>query len=201
MRFFAENLPGFDTHVGNAWGNAFLDCNGNDQNDILCQASNEGDRFIGRASPFFGLPMFTCSGDGRYSTRASGMSCFSSDMEQNERDGCGWVAAVGSCDRVCVGGFCGVHVPPLEYRGSTNVLYVYVKKYDNERITEGFVWKTVVSVLLVLILLAYLTFIWKRKNMKHTSDVVATNKFQNEVTDEESESSNEDVTHREPAIV
>jgi hypothetical protein len=65
----------------------------------------------------------------------SGKSCFSKDMETNIRDGCDFVSAVGPCNQVCVGGFCGVNDPPLEGRGTTNVLYIYMSEYSTT--TEG----------------------------------------------------------------
>jgi hypothetical protein len=37
-------------------------------------------------------------------------------MEQNERDNCCWVAVVGPCDRICVGGFSGLRDPKPECR-------------------------------------------------------------------------------------
>ena len=77
--------------------------------------------------------MFTCDGQSGYPTTESGKSCFSKDMATNVLDGCDWVSAVGPCNQVCVGGFCGVNDPPLEYRGTTNVLYIYMSEYSTTK--------------------------------------------------------------------
>jgi hypothetical protein len=188
--------------LGNAWGNAFLDCFGDDQDNVLCQASKEEDRILGRASKFYGVPMFTCSGESGYPTRASGKSCFSSDMAENERDGCGLVAAVGPCDRVCVGGLCGVNDPPLEDRGATNVLYVYVKKYDDGTEDENQTSKVLMIVLPIvfaIVVFAFVTWmIWKKKKQnKHATSrsvVVPNSKLSSPdgITDAGSDASNGD---------
>jgi hypothetical protein len=188
--------------LGNAWGNAFLDCLGDDQDNVLCQASKEEDRTLGRASQFFGVPMFTCSGESGYPTRASGKSCFSSDMAENERDGCGLVAAVGPCDRVCVGGLCGVNDPPLEDRGTTNVLYVFVKEYDDNMEDEdqtGKVLKIVLPILFAVGMFIFVTWmIWKKKKQAKLSTsrggVAAKNKLPSPdgITDAGSDASNGD---------
>jgi hypothetical protein len=128
----AGKEPGFDYYLGSSWGNAFLDCYGSDADNVLCQASREEDRDIGRSPSFFGLPMFACNGGSGYPTRESGKACFSTDMATNERDGCEMVASVGTCDRVCVAGFCGANDPPLENRGTTNVLAIYMKAYNGD---------------------------------------------------------------------
>ena len=49
-RFIGGKEPGFDYYLGNAWGNMFLDCSNKDKNNVLCEASTEGDRDIGRDS-------------------------------------------------------------------------------------------------------------------------------------------------------
>jgi hypothetical protein len=130
-QFISGKNPSFPNYLGNAWGNMFLDCSGRDTDHVLCQASKEEDRVLGRNSLFHGIPMFTCSGQSNYPTKESGKACFSKDMEANEQDGCGLVAAVGPCDEVCLGGFCGVNVPPLEGRGTENVLYVYMGDFPS----------------------------------------------------------------------
>jgi hypothetical protein len=198
-RFFAGKVEGFDYHLGNAWGNAFLDCFGDDQDHVLCQASKEEDRTLGRASQFYGVPMFSCSG---YPTRASGKSCFSSDMAENKRDGCGLVAAVGPCDRVCVGGLCGVNDPPLEDRGTTNVLYVYVKEYDDGTEDENQtskVLKIVLPIVFAIVVFAFVAWmVWKKKNRAKQSTsrsvVVTNNKLSSPdgITDTGSDASNGD---------
>jgi hypothetical protein len=128
----AGKEPGFDYYLGSSWGNAFLDCYGPDADHALCEASREEDRSVGRDADFFGLPLFACNGGSGYPTRESGKACFSEDMATNERDGCGMVASVGTCDRVCVAGFCGANDPPLESRGTTNVLSIYMREYKGE---------------------------------------------------------------------
>ena len=170
-RFFAGRVPEYDYYLGNAWGNAFLDCDGDDRDDVLCQASVENDRTIGRNPLFFGIPMFTCSGESDYPTRESGKACFSKDMETNEADGCGFVASVGPCSRVCVGGFCGANDPPLEYRGTTNVLYVYMKEYEGTDKSGGanVVLKIVVPIAVLIVLAGCLLIIWKHKKSNTTN--------------------------------
>jgi hypothetical protein len=110
--------------------------------------------------------MFTCSGGSDYPTRESGKACFSKDMETNEEDGCGMVASVGLCDRVCVAGFCGVNDPPLEYRGSTNVLYVYLKEYDDDKQQSDseLVLKILIPIL-AFVLMTLVTLILVKKRM------------------------------------
>lgn len=136
-RFIGGKIPGFDHYLGNAWGNMFLDCNGVDKNNVICKASMEEDRTLGRDPEFYNLPMFTCSGQSEYPTLESGKACFSKDMETNKEDGCGWVAAAGPCNQVCVGGFCGANDPPIEERGTTNVLYIYMQDYHAEDENNG----------------------------------------------------------------
>ena len=97
-RFVGGKEPGFDYYLGNAWGNMFLDCSNTDSDDVLCKASTESDRFIGRDPQYYNLPMFTCTGQSDFPTAESGKACFSQDMETNVRDGCDWVSAVGPCD-------------------------------------------------------------------------------------------------------
>jgi hypothetical protein len=130
-RFISGKNPSFPNFLGNAWGNMFLDCFGNDAHHVLCQASKEEDCKLGRDSQFQGAPIFTCFGQSSYPTKESGKACFSKDMATNDQDGCGFVAAVGPCDEVCVGGFCGVNMPPLEGRGTTNVLYIYMGEFPS----------------------------------------------------------------------
>ena len=133
-RSIGGRVPGFDYFLGNAWGNMFLDCANGDVDNVLCGASTEDDRNIGRDSQYYGLPMFTCDGQSGYPTTEAGKACFSKNMETNIRSGCDWVAAVGPCKQVCVRGFCGINIPPLEHRGTTNVLYIYMSEYS---ITKG----------------------------------------------------------------
>jgi hypothetical protein len=129
-RLMGGRYPGFDFYLGNAWGNMFLDCSNADKDNVLCEASTEVDRAIGRDPLYYGLPMFTCDGQSGYPTTESGKSCFSKDMKTNILDGCDFVSAVGPCNQVCVGGFCGVNDPPIEGRGTTNVLYIYMSEYS-----------------------------------------------------------------------
>lgn len=56
----------FPYQLGQAWGNKFLDCNpqgGKDAGHVLCQASTEQDRKIGRAEDYWAYAMFTCAGN------------------------------------------------------------------------------------------------------------------------------------------
>ena len=179
-RFFAGKVPEFDYYLGNAWGNAFLDCDGDDRDDVLCQASVENDRIIGRDPQFFGIPMFTCSGESDYPTRESGKACFSKDMETNEADGCGFIASVGPCSRVCVGGFCGVNDPPLEHRGTTNVLYVYMKKFEGtEQSDTGTSTNLIIAIVITIAVLIFLFMcslvIWKHKKSNTTNHSFVSN--------------------------
>jgi hypothetical protein len=131
-RLISDRNPEFEHYLGNAWGNMFLDCDGDDADHNLCLASAEVDRSLGRDTNYYSLPLFTCTGGERsddYPTFESGKACFSKDMATNIQDGCGFVAAAGPCDEVCVGGFCGVNVPPTEGQGTTNVLYVYMSDF------------------------------------------------------------------------
>jgi hypothetical protein len=127
-----EYRDDFPHAIGQAWGNMFLDCAGADADQAMCQASAEKDRDIGRDPANHHLAMFTCSSNGSddnaflYPLADMGKSCFSDTMERNEEGGCGYVAAVGPCDRVCLAGFCGANQPPVEGRGTTNVVYVYM---------------------------------------------------------------------------
>jgi hypothetical protein len=191
-KFIADSEPGFDYYLGNAWGNAFLDCFGDDKDHVLCQASTEVDRPIGRDSQFFGLPMFTCSGGSTYPTRESGKACFSKDMETNEEDGCDLVASVGLCDHVCFAGFCGVNDPPLEHRGATNVLYVYMKEYDDGKgqVNSDLILKIGIPVFVVLTVAALM--LWKFSIMRKSgvatsssSDVAAAGVTTGKQDDEE----------------
>jgi len=149
----------FPYELGRAWGNMFLDCiegdgnNGTDAGHVLCEASLEIDRTIGRNSLYHPYPMFTCSGSDsdQYPIEEAGESCFSQDMETNNKDGCGLVAAVGPCDKVCVNGFCGVNQPPLVGRGTINVMHVYVNEFDDQDDKIGL--KVVLPVIVALILL------------------------------------------------
>lgn len=124
--------------------------------------------------------MFTCSGESDYPTRESGKACFSKDMETNEADGCGFVASVGPCSRVCVGGFCGANDPPLEYRGTTNVLYVYLKEYegtdrgDGRTGTKFFLWIAIPFEVLIVVAL-WVWVIWKHKKLHTTKHASVSN--------------------------
>jgi hypothetical protein len=82
-RFITGKNPSFPNFLGNAWGNMFLDCFGNDADHVLCQASKEEDRQLGRDSEFHGAPIFTCFGQSSYPTKESGKACFSKDMATN----------------------------------------------------------------------------------------------------------------------
>ena len=195
-RFFAGKVPEFDYYLGNAWGNAFLDCDGDDRDDVLCQASVENDRIIGRDPQFFGIPMFTCSGESDYPTRESGKACFSKDMETNKADGCGFVASVGPCSRVCVGGFCGANDPPLEYRGTTNVLYVYLKKYEGaeQRDTNtSLVLGLVIPITALIVLVMSSIVLWKYKKLNVSNHAsVSNSKDASSTTDAGSNDGNDD---------
>jgi len=130
-----EHSEEFPHELGQAWGNMFLNC----AKDVgvsdlwMCRASLENDREIGRDPAYQPYPMFTCSGTigNYYPLEEAGMSCFSKDMETNTKNGCGLVASAGSCDKVCLGGFCGVNQPPVEGHGTTNVVYVYMSDYHH----------------------------------------------------------------------
>ena len=172
-RFIAGKEPGFDYYLGNAWGNMFLDCSKEDKDHVLCQASTEGDRDIGRDADYYELPMFTCDGQSGYPTTESGKACFSPDMETNIRDGCDWVSAVGPCNQVCVGGFCGVNDPPLEHRGTTNVLYIYMREYattpEDESTTGHLGLKIALPLVLVLAIGAMIYAVRKMKKTKNAT--------------------------------
>ena len=107
----------------------FLDCDEADDAEAMCQASLELDRQIERDNIYHSLPFFSCSDD---LTKITDKICFSEDMNTNTANGCGMVAAVGDCDNVCVGSFCGVNDPPIDGRGSANVLYVHVQVHPDD---------------------------------------------------------------------
>ena len=124
-----ENPEEYTHKLGRSWGNMFLDCDETDNADAICQASLELDRQIGRDNIYHSLPFFSCSDD---ITKITDKTCFGEDMITNTANGCGTVAAVGDCDDVCVGNFCGVNDPPVDGRGSTNVLYVHVQDHPDD---------------------------------------------------------------------
>lgn len=180
MRFEPrQEFDDFHYELGQAWGNVFLDCAtedgtaGANATDVLCEASLEKDRTIGRDSAHHPYPMFTCSGrdSERYPIEESGKSCFSQDMATNAEDGCDLVAAVGPCDTVCVGGFCGVNQPPLPGRGTTNVMYVYMKEFDEQDGGDDSGLKVVLPVAVAVVLLLIGAIIFKaRANKPKTSN-------------------------------
>jgi len=155
-REFPEKFP---HELGQAWGNMFLDCLGDDAEDVLCQASVEEDREIGRDPAYHSIAMFTCSGhQGNYPVAEMGKACFSEDMESSDRDGCGLVAATGSCEQVCVAGFCGINKPPVEGRGTTNVLYVYMgdpPKDNSDKNALKIALPIAIAVLMMVIAVVY----------------------------------------------
>lgn len=115
------------THkLGRSFGNMFLDCDDADSAEAMCQASLELDRHIGRDDVYLVHPLFSCSDN---LTKIADKTCFSEDMNTNTANGCGMVAAVGDCNDVCVGGFCGVNNPPIDGRGITNVIYVHIQEH------------------------------------------------------------------------
>ena len=124
-----ENPEEYTHKLGRSWGNMFLDCDEADYVDAMCQASLELDRQIERDNIYHSLPFFSCSDD---LTKITDKTCFSEDMNTNTANGCGMVAAVGDCDNVCVGSFCGVNDPPIDGRGSANVLYVHVQDHPDD---------------------------------------------------------------------
>jgi hypothetical protein len=140
-RFEPRETPDeFPHYLGAAWGNMFLDCDGEDADNVMCEASMEKDRSIGRNPVFFGTPMFSCSGEqdnGLFPIHESGKSCFSEDMETAEANGCSLIAAAGPCDEVCVSGLCGVNNPPIENRVTRNVIHVYLSDYTKKRAQQG----------------------------------------------------------------
>ena len=119
--------------LGATWGNMFLDCLDNDRGHVLCDASLENDRQIGRDEQFRTMPMFTCNGGSTYPLDESGKSCFHTDMTSNDENGCGAVAATGRCDQVCLSGVCGVNIPPRVGLGTSNILYVYMKDFEGQQ--------------------------------------------------------------------
>ena len=166
-RFIAGKNPNFGNYLGNAWCNMFLDCFGDDADHVLCQALTEGDRMLGRNPQFYNLPMFTCMGQSDYPTFESGKACFGKDMAMNMQDGCGFVAAVGPCDEVCVGGFCGVNKPPLEGHGSTNVIYIYMSDYPNNK-DKTLGLKIALPILAFILVSIIVYMMWKRENATKT---------------------------------
>ena len=174
-----EFLEDFPYELGQAWGNLFLDCLGTDADHVLCQASVEADREIGRDPIYQQFAMFSCSNQDNnpedYPVEEMGKSCFSADMESNNQDGCGLVAAVGTCERVCVAGFCGVNQPPVEGRGTTNVLYIYMGEppEDNEGDRLALKIALPIAAAVLLVLIAAVCFQAKKRNKvnKGTSEV------------------------------
>jgi hypothetical protein len=128
-REFPEEFP---HAIGAAWGNMFLDCLGQDSGHGLCQESIQAASKVGRDPSFDGIPLFTCSHVNNYPISEAGKACFSSNMELSVEGGCGFMATGGSCDEVCVGGFCGINKPPVADLGTTNVLYVYMSDYQDD---------------------------------------------------------------------
>jgi len=178
QRFIAGRKPGFGTYLGNSWGNAFLDCAGEDKDNVLCKASTEEERDIGRDPKYFNLPMFTCSSNNDYPTFESGKACFSKNMQTNIEDGCDFVAAAGPCDHVCVAGFCGVNEVPLEDHGTTNVLYVYLADYDDTSAASSMTTAFIVTICLFAVFLIAVTAraVASKRKSAGTTDVVATMK-------------------------
>lgn len=130
----------FPYEVGAAWGNLFLDCEirGSDEEHVLCEASNEIDRELERDEDYQKYAAFTCAGasvtDETYPIHEMGKSCFSEDQETNDDHDCPFFAATGPCVNVCQKDgdmtFCGVNKPPVEGRGTTNVVWVYLPEPD-----------------------------------------------------------------------
>jgi len=170
LRFLPrEDWDDFPHELGQAWGNMFLDCLGDDADHVLCQASVETDRAIGRNPDYHPYALFTCSGQHEdYPVKEMGKSCFSEDMDTNDKDGCGLVAAVGPCERVCVAGFCGINQPPIEGHGTTNVLYVYMgeasEQEDGSDMKATEVALIVVAVMLFVFLIAAAYFQAKKRD-------------------------------------
>ena len=129
-----ENPEEYTRKLGRSWGNMFLDCDESDNAEAICQASLELDRKIGRDKIYHSLPFFSCSDD-LTKINDKRKTCFREDMNTNTANGCGMVAAVGDCDNVCIGSFSGVNDPPIDGRGSANVLYVHVQ--DHPDVKDG----------------------------------------------------------------
>ena len=126
---------------------------------------------------YHGIPMFSCSGGSGYPTHESGKGCFSTDMATNVADGCNLVAAVGMCERMCVGGLCDANYPPELNRTTSNVLYVYMSEYHgsssaSSTSNETLALAIAVPVAVLVLGLAAL-WLWKRQKARKAKNAAA----------------------------
>lgn len=201
-RFEPREMPDeYPHYLGAAWGNVFLECDGEDADHVLCQASMEKDTIIGRDAIYFGTPMFSCNGDqdnGLFPVHESFKSCFSEGMESREANGCALVAAAGPCNEVCVAGFCGVNNPPIENRVTRNVIHVYLSDYDSSQDSKN-LDPAVISVISVLsfVLLCALIFFGRKLWIRTRNDkegTVEVPKNPTGISDEENNTTAEDAS-------
>jgi len=94
-------------------------------------------------------------------------------MQTNIEDGCGFVAAVGPCDRVCVAGSCGVNEVPLEGHGTTNVLYVYLADYDGGASSMTMAFIVTICLFAVFLIAVAARVVVSRRKSSGTAGVVA----------------------------